>query len=115
MKDQFTTIKYLKEKVAKFVVVRDWEKYHSPKNLAMSIAIEAAELMEHFQWLTIEESRKVLKNKTKRKKIEEEIADIILYILDFSNRYNINLSKAVLKKLQKAVKKYPAPLIKKRS
>ena len=72
-------------------------------------------MTEHFQWLTIEESHRVLKNKGERKKIEEELADIVLYILDFCNSYNINLSSAALEKLKKAAKKYPIPLINKAS
>jgi len=112
MKDELTTIKDLKQKLAKFIKDRDWEQYHSPKNLSMSIAIEAAELMEMFQWLTIEESHNVIKDKEKLQEIEEELADIAVYVLDFCNMFNIDLTSAVLRKLKKNAEKYPSQLVK---
>lgn len=111
MKDNITTVQQLKKKLAKFVKDRDWEQYHSPKNLSMSIAIEAAELMEMFQWLDIEESHKVLKNKKKLEEVKDELADIALYLLEFSNLFSIDLSSAVIKKLAKNAKKYPAKIV----
>ena len=110
--DSKTTIKELKSAIARFIKDRDWEKYHSPKNLSMSIAIEASELMELFQWLTIEESHKLLKDKKKLEEIKDELADIALYALEFCNLFNIDLSSAILKKLQKNAKKYPAKVVK---
>ena len=112
LKDNIVTIRQLKQKLAKFVKDRDWEQYHSPKNLSMAIAIEAAELMEMFQWLDIDESHSLLKNKKKRREIEEELADIAVYILDFCNLFNIDLSSIILKKLKKNSKKYPTKLVK---
>lgn len=92
---------------------RDWEQFHTPKNLSMSISIEAAELMEHFQWTnTVEEAVKVLKNKQKRSDIEDEIADIAIYLIDFCNLYGVDLEKAILKKMKKNIKKYPAKAVK---
>lgn len=103
----------VKQKVAKFVRDRDWEQFHSPKNLSMSISIEAAELMEHFQWAhTPEESLNILKDKQKRAAIEDEVADIATYLIDFCNLYDINLEKAILKKLKKNAAKYPAKEVK---
>ncbi len=79
----------------------------------MSISIEAAELMEHFQWTnTVEEAVKVLKNKQKRSDIEDEIADIAIYLIDFCNLYGVDLEKAILKKMKKNIKKYPAKAVK---
>ena len=112
MKDAHITIERLKDKINKFIIDRDWGKYHSPKNLAMSLAIEAAELMEKFQWLTTEESHQYTKNKKKLKAIEEEIADIAIYVIDFCNLFNIDLSKAIIDKLKKNAKKYPVSLAK---
>jgi NTP pyrophosphatase (non-canonical NTP hydrolase) len=106
------TLQEIKNKIKQFVKERDWEKYHSPKNLSMSIAIEAAELMEHFQWLTIEQSKRLLKNEKKRTEIEDELADIAIFILDFCNLFNIDIEKSILKKLNKSAKKYPASLVK---
>ena len=60
------TLDEIKKKIKEFIKDRDWEKYHSPKNISMSIAIEAAELMEHFQWLTIGQSKRLLANKNKK-------------------------------------------------
>ena len=77
----------------------------------MSIAVEAAELMELFQWLTIEESQGLLKNKGKLEEIKDELADIALFVLEFCNMFDIDLSSAIVRKLKKNVKKYPARLV----
>lgn len=105
------TLQGIKTKIKKFIKERNWEKYHSPKNISMSIAIEAAELMEHFQWLTIEQSRKLLKDKTRRIEIEDELADIAIYILDFCNLFAIDIEKIIISKLEKSAKKYPVHLV----
>jgi NTP pyrophosphatase (non-canonical NTP hydrolase) len=69
--DQTTSVEELKTTVAKFVAARDWERYHGPKNLAMSISIEAAEIMEHFQWLTVEEADESMADPKVREEVEE--------------------------------------------
>ncbi|MBF0252560.1 MAG: nucleotide pyrophosphohydrolase [Candidatus Omnitrophica bacterium] len=112
MSDKKTTVDDLKTKVKKFVKDRDWEQFHSPKNLAMSIAIEAAELMEKFQWGTIEESKKLTTMKKDKREIEDELADIVIYCLDFCDLYNIDLSGAITKKLNHNKKKYPVDKVK---
>jgi len=114
-KDSIITITQLKKKLSKFVKDRDWEQYHSPKNLSMSIAIEAAELMEMFQWLNIEESHKSLKNKKQLEAIKDELADISLYVLEFCNLFDIDLSSAIIRKMKKNAKKYPAHLVRGKS
>ena len=78
----------------------------------MSIAIEAAELMEHFQWLSENESKELLRDKTKRGEIEDELADIAIYILDFCEHFGVDLEKSILNKLDKTAKKYPVHLVK---
>ena len=104
------------EKIFQFIDERDWVQFHSPKNLSMSIAIEAAELMEHFQWNnSAAESAAVLDDKTKRRAIEDEIADIAIYLLDFCYLYNIDLEKVIAAKLEKNIEKYPAGLSKGKS
>ena len=106
----------LKKEVKKFVYERDWEQFHSPKNLSMSLSIEAAELMEHFQWAnTIEESVKILKDEHKKSEIEDEIADIAIYLIDFCNLYDVDLEKVVFKKIRKNEKKYPVQIVKGKS
>ena len=110
------TIQQLKKDIKKFVKERSWEEFHSPKNLSMSLSIEAAELMEHFQWTnTVEEAVKVLKNKRERSEVEDEVADIAIYLIDFCNLYNVDLEKAIIKKMKKNAKKYPAKLVKGKS
>ena len=102
--------------VAEFIRERDWEQFHSPKNLSMSIAIEAAELMEHFQWTnTPQESQKVLLDPKKHSEIKDELADIAIYLLDFCNLYQIDLKKAIQEKLAKNIQKYPVALSKGKS
>ncbi|MBF0483689.1 MAG: nucleotide pyrophosphohydrolase [Candidatus Omnitrophica bacterium] len=106
-------MKNIKMEIRRFVKERCWEKFHSPKNLSMSIAIEAAELMEHFQWLdTVDQAKKLLKDKTKRVEIEDELADIAIYLLDFCNLYGIDFEKIILNKLKKTEKRYPVKLVK---
>ena len=107
------SIQQLKKDIKKFVKERSWEEFHSPKNLSMSLSIEAAELMEHFQWTnTVDEAVKVLKDKRKRSEVEDEVADIAIYLIDFCNLYNVDLEKVILKKMKKNVKKYPAKRVK---
>ncbi|MDD5109411.1 MAG: nucleotide pyrophosphohydrolase [Candidatus Omnitrophica bacterium] len=115
MKKPEITLQEIKTRIKQFVKERDWEQYHSPKNLSMSIAIEAAELMEHFQWLTIEESHKLLKDKKKRIEIEDELADIAIYVLDFCNLFSIDIEKSIVRKLDKTARKYPSHIVKGKS
>lgn len=112
MKDEITTIFQLKERIKKFVQDRDWEQYHSPKNLAMSLAIEVGELMEHFQWSSVEEAKESLKKKRNKQEIEKELADILIYVLEFAQLYDIDLTAAINKKININAKKYPVHLAK---
>jgi len=111
MKKSEITLQEIKAHIKQFIKERDWEQFHSPKNISMSISIEAAELMEHFQWLTIEQSRKLLNDKEKREEIEDELADIAIYIIDFCNLFDIDIEKSIIKKLEKTAKKYPANFV----
>ncbi|MCL7455456.1 MAG: nucleotide pyrophosphohydrolase [Anaerolineae bacterium] len=106
--DARTTISALREAVAAFVDARDWQPFHSPKNLSMSIAIEAAELMERFQWLTTEEARATTQDPAERAAVADELADIVIYCLSLSNALDLDLSSAVLGKLQTNEHRYPA-------
>lgn len=97
----------LKRKILDFRRKRDWEKYHKPKDLAVSIVLEAAELLEHFQWKTDEEAAEMVKGKS-RAAIEEEIADIAMYLTYLSHDLGIDLEEIMADKLLKNKKKYPA-------
>jgi NTP pyrophosphatase (non-canonical NTP hydrolase) len=108
MPDDRTTISDLRQHIQKFVDERDWRQFHRPKNLAMSIAIEAAELMEHFQWVDSAESHTRAFDPVHREKIAEEIADVCCYLLSLANAMELDLSDAVLRKLEKNARKYPA-------
>jgi dCTP diphosphatase len=108
MNDNDTRIKEIKSRVRRFVEERNWKKHHLPKNLSMSIAIESAELMEVFQWLTNEQSLALKKNKKKRAEIEDEIADVAIYLLSLCNVLGVDLTKAINNKMKKNAKKYPA-------
>jgi len=106
--DAHTTVGALRQAVADFVDARDWHPFHSPKNLSMSIAIEAAELMERFQWLTTEEAQAAVADPTERAAVADELADVIIYCLSLSNALSLDVSSAVLGKLQTNEHRYPA-------
>ena len=108
MSDNKTTIEELKLIVDSFVDERDWKQFHSPKNLAMSLSIEVAELMELFQWLTLDQARDVMETGDIRENAIDEIADILIYTLAFCNRNNIDIADAVMKKMEKNIQKYTA-------
>lgn len=96
----------LRDRLRGFVRERDWEQFHSPKNLAMAMIVEAAELVEHFQWSTEQESREL--NDEQRIKVEQEIADTFVYLLRLSDVLGIDLIDAAHRKMDLNAKKYPA-------
>jgi dCTP diphosphatase len=106
--DAQTTIATLRQAVTAFVDARDWRPFHSPKNLSMSIAIEAAELMERFQWLTTVEAQSATDDPAERSAVAEELADILIYCLSLSNALDLDISSAVLGKLETNEDRYPA-------
>src|SRR6266705_3331499 len=108
MPDRTTTLSDLRQLVANFVDARDWQQFHSPKNLSMSLAIEAAELMEHFQWLTVEQSREIPSQPEKLTEVSDELADMLCYALALANELKIDVAKAVRSKMVKNEQKYPA-------
>jgi len=110
MQDNTTTLAKLREIAKQFVTERDWNQYHSPKNLSMDISIEAGELMEKFLWLDTQESVDEL-NKN-RQEIEDELADVFFALLCFSNAANIDISAAFAKKIQEIAAKYPVDKVK---
>ena len=108
MSDPETTIAELRALVHDFVERRDWRQFHAPKNLAMSLAIEAAELMEHFQWISTEQSRKIATEPGELAEVSDELADVLCYALAMANELGIDLSTAIRSKIVKNEKKYPA-------
>jgi NTP pyrophosphatase (non-canonical NTP hydrolase) len=108
MSDADTTVEKLREAMRAFVAERAWEKYHTPKDLAMSLAIEAAELMELFQWLDPEESRAIADSPQQLAEVADELADVLCYALSLANVLEIDVSDAVTGKLRKNALKYPA-------
>ena len=99
-------IEEIQKRLRKFAADRDWEKFHSPKNLTMALSVEVAELVEIFQWSNsggLEE----IENPNIRKNIEEELADIFIYLLKISDKLNLDIEKTIHQKIEKNEKKYP--------
>ena len=105
--DAKTTVAELRGRVLAFVQERDWEQFHSPKNLSMALAAESGELMEHFLWTESKASLELARDPKKRPKIEDEIADVVIYALEFANMCGIDLAAAIEAKLGKNAGKYP--------
>ena len=112
MNDITTPVAELKQLVAAFVAERDWERYHVPKHLAMSIAIEAAELMEHFQWVDTESPEDVMADAERMQQVREELSDVLAYTLSLANALKIDVSTAFAEKMKKNAVKYPADEVK---
>jgi len=87
---------------------RNWQKYHSPKNLSMALSVEASELLEIFQWLTLEESQDKNNISFRKKDVQDELADILTYLLMLADVLEINLETAIQQKISENAKKYPA-------
>ena len=105
--DSCVTVAELKAKVLAFVKERDWEQFHAPKNLSMALAAEAGELMEHFLWASTESSREIVNDPAKRAKIAEELADVVIYAIEFANMTGLDLSASIAAKMEANAKKYP--------
>ncbi len=109
--DSKTNISKLRQLAQDFVDERDWNKYHNSKDLAISIAIEAAELMEVFQWVGQGEVGKMTEDDDKLLRIREELADVMILCLNMANTLDIDLSQAIAEKIEKNKAKYPAELV----
>ncbi len=96
----------LRERQRRFAAERDWEQFHQPKNLAMSVAIEAAEIMEHFQWLTADQSASL--DAAARREVGHEIADVLLYLVRLADVLDIDMAVAAREKIALNALKYPA-------
>jgi dCTP diphosphatase len=96
----------LRDALRKFAEERDWDQYHSPKNLASALSVEAAELLERFQWLTEDESRKLPPDELE--KVRHEMADVLNYLVRLADKLDVNLLEAAREKIQLNAQKYPA-------
>lgn len=104
--DDITTVAALKERVAKFVQERDWQQFHDPKSLSIAIALEAAELMELFVWAG-DRKEAIAMAEEKREAVEQELVDVLHVIFAFANVCNIDLTSALLNKMEINARKYP--------
>lgn len=109
--DRETTLATARDRVSEFVRERDWNQFHAPKNLAMALAIEAAELMEHFQWISVEASRELAADPEKVAAIGEEVADVFCYTLAMANALGLDLAQTFERKMRKNAEKYPVEAI----
>jgi NTP pyrophosphatase (non-canonical NTP hydrolase) len=107
MADQTTTVAGLREAMAGFVAEREWQQFHSPKNLAMALSVEAAELMEHFLWIDNDASRAEVREPAKREQVADEIADVACLVFALCNALDLDLSDTVRSKMAKNGLKYP--------
>ena len=100
------SFKQIKIRLREFAAERDWDQFHSPKNLSMALIVEAAELVEHFQWLSEKQSKKLPADKLAE--VEQEIADIQIYLIRLADKLGVDMEKAVNAKIELNAKKYPA-------
>jgi NTP pyrophosphatase (non-canonical NTP hydrolase) len=100
------SIEQLAKHLRRFAAERDWEQFHSPKNLAMALSVEVAEIVEHFQWLTEPQSREL--DAAKRAEVEQELADALIYLVRLADQLQIDLLEAAGRKLALNEAKYPA-------
>jgi NTP pyrophosphatase (non-canonical NTP hydrolase) len=107
MPDTTTTVAQLREAMARFVGERDWQQFHSPKNLVMALSVEVSELMEQFLWIENAESHQVAEEPEVREEISDELADVAGVLFALCNALNLDLSDAVARKMAKNVVKYP--------
>jgi len=105
--DSETTLSELKSRILEFAREREWEQFHSPKNLAMAMAAESGELLEHFLWMGSEESRACVDDPKRLEQIRQELADIFIFGLELANMTGIDVAKAIESKIAINARKYP--------
>jgi NTP pyrophosphatase (non-canonical NTP hydrolase) len=103
-------LEHLRDQLRLFANDRDWDQFHSPKNLAMALVVEAGELVEVFQWMTEEQSNSL--TPAQRSQASEEIADVLLYLIRIADKLDVSLVDAAQKKIEKNAQKYPAQKVK---
>ncbi len=102
----------IRKRLAQFAQARNWDQFHTPKNLSMALAAEAAELLEIFQWLTDEQSKNIVNDEKEMALIREEIADVFIYLVRLADKLGVDIEKAVEEKIKLNEKKYPVRLSK---
>jgi len=105
-----TNLETLRQRLAEFAAMRDWDQFHSPKNLAMALIAESAELVEHFQWLSEEQSRHL--SPEKKQAVSHELADVLIYLIRIADKLDIDLITAAEAKIQINETRYPVDLVK---
>ncbi len=105
--DLTTPVSELKDMVRQFVHERDWKQFHAPKNISMALAIEAAELMEHFQWISVAASRDIKDSPDKLALVADELADVLCYAMALANELDFDIATIMQSKMVKNRKKYP--------
>jgi NTP pyrophosphatase (non-canonical NTP hydrolase) len=105
--DDQTKIHELKERIKQFCEARDWDQFHNPKDLAIGVMTEASELLEHFRFKSEQEMDEMFKNSEKKTHISEEMADVFYFLLRLAQKYDIDLTSALDKKMQQNEMKYP--------
>ena len=103
-------VENIQHSLREFAAERDWEQFHSPKNLAIALSVEAAELLEHFQWLSDDESRRLREKPLDHAAVREEVADVLIYLLRLADILGLDLNTAVADKMRKNAEKYPVAL-----
>ena len=98
----------LQRRLAEFAAARDWQPYHTPKNLVAALSVEASELVEIFQWLTPEESVRVMERPETAHRVEDEVADVLSYLLQFCDVLGVDVLKALAAKIERNEKRFPA-------
>lgn len=99
----------LQHRIAAFAAERQWPQFHTPKNLSSALIVEAAELLEIFQWLTPEQSQQVMTHPTQAQAVRDEIADVAIYLLQLTHTLGINLEDVIEQKMLKNAAKHPTP------
>lgn len=102
-------VRALQQRLAAFAAARDWEQYHTPKNLASALSVEAAELMEIFQWLTPEQSARVMEDPATAPRVADEVADVLAYLLQFCEVLGIDALAALAAKIERNEGRFPVP------
>ena len=110
--DSKTNIHELKQKIKDFCEARDWDQYHSAKELAIGIITEAGELLDHFRFKSEKQMEEMFKNPEKKSEISDEMADVFYFLLRLAQRYDIDLTTALNKKIEKNEKRYPVEKVK---
>lgn len=105
MSEDIKDLAQLRDRMRAFVAERDWEQFHSPKNLSMALSVEAAELVEIFQWLT--EAESAVLDSARRARVEAELADILVYLVRIADRLDVDLLQAASRKMEENARKYP--------